>query len=82
MVEAEAPILWPPETKLTHWKRPLMLGKMEGKRRRGRQMMRWLDKITDLTDMSLSQLREIVEDRVACRTAVRGAAKNWTQLSK
>ena len=44
--------------------------------------MRWLDKITDSTDMSLRQLREIAEDRVACRTAVRGAAKNWTQLSK
>ena len=63
----------------THWKR-LMLGKIEGKKR-GKQRMRWLDNITDSIDMSLSKLREIAEDRVACHTAVNGVAKSRTQLS-
>ena len=57
----------------------LTLGKTEGKRRRGRQRMRWLDSITDLMDMSLSSLQEIVKDREACRAAVHGAAGSWTQ---
>ena len=55
-----------------------MLEKIEGKRRRGRQMMRWLDSITDSMYMNSSKLQEIVEDREAWRAAVYGAAKSWT----
>ena len=75
-------IIWPPDVKSQLIRKILILGKIEGRRRRGKQGMRWLDGITDSMDMSLSKFQEMVKDRGARHAGVHWVTKSWTQLSK
>ena len=74
-VDAETPILWPPDAKSDSMEKTLLLGKIEGRRRRGRQRMGWLDGIIDLMDMGLGGLWDLVMDRESWHAVVHGVAK-------
>ena len=80
-VEAETPVLWPPHAKSDPLERTLMLGGIGGRKRRGQQRMRWLDGITDLMNMNLSKLWNLVMYRESWRAVIHGVAKSRTRLS-
>ena len=78
--KAEAPIFCPPDAKSDSLEKTPILGKTEGRRRREQQRMRWLDGITDATDMNLGKLREMVRDRESWRATIHGVVKSWKWL--